>query len=61
MATQGKQGVQEGAEHAPLWGPSVEDQQSGYVVSYFHHLGVACQKVLDPIAERGVETRNAKL
>ena len=31
----GEQGVQEGAEHAPLWGPCVEDQRSGAVVSYF--------------------------
>ena len=33
------QRVQEGAEHAPLWGPCVEDQQSGGVVSYLNHLG----------------------
>ena len=32
-------GVQEGAEHAPLRGPSVEDQRCGGVVAYFHHLG----------------------
>jgi hypothetical protein len=25
-AVMGEQRVQEGAEHAPLWGPSVEDQ-----------------------------------
>ena len=35
----GEQGVQEGAEHAPLWGPIVEDQRSGDVVSYLLHLG----------------------
>ena len=34
----GEQLVQEGAEHAPLWGSCVEDQQSGGVVSYLHHL-----------------------
>ena len=32
----GEQGVQEGAEHAPLWGPSVEDQLSGGVVLLEH-------------------------
>ena len=53
-ALMGEQGVQEGAEHAPLWGPSVEDQRSGDVVSYIHHLGAACQKVQDPIAQDGV-------
>ena len=26
-AVMGEQGVQEVAEHAPLWGPSVEDQR----------------------------------
>ena len=31
-AVMGEQGVQEGAEHAPLWGPCVEDQHSGGVV-----------------------------
>ena len=47
--------------HAPLWGPSVEDQRSGDVVSYLHHLGAACQKVQDPIAQGGVETQGLKL
>ena len=40
-----EQGVQERAENAPLWGPSVEDQRGGDVVSYPHHLGVSRQKV----------------
>jgi hypothetical protein len=40
----GEQGVQEGVEHTPLWGSSVEGQQSGDVVSYLHHLGAARQK-----------------
>ena len=31
-------GVQDRAEHAPLWGSNVEDQQSGEDVSYLHHL-----------------------
>ena len=59
MATQlwvNREGVQEGAEHAPLWGPSVEDQQSGDVVSYLNHLGPARQVIQDPIARGGVET-----
>jgi hypothetical protein len=38
-AVVGEQGVQEGDENAPLWGPSVEDQWGGDVVSYLHHLG----------------------
>ena len=54
-------GVQEGAEHAPLWGPSVKDQQGGDVVSYLHHLGATRQEVQDPIAQGGVETQGLKL
>jgi hypothetical protein len=53
----GEQGVQERAENAPLWGPSVEDQRGGDVVSYPHHLGAACQKVQDPVAQVGVKTQ----
>ena len=37
-AVVGEQGVQEGAEHASLWDPCVEDQRIGGV-SYLHHLG----------------------
>ena len=47
--------------HAPLWGPCVEDQQSGGVVSYLHHLGVARQEVQDPISEGGVQTQGLEL
>ena len=59
-AVMGEQGVLEGAEHAPLRGPSVEDQQSGncFLPSY---LGVARQKVLNPIAQGGVETQGLQL
>ena len=32
-AVMGEQGVQEGAEHIPLWGPCVEDQHSEGVPS----------------------------
>ena len=39
-----KQGLQEGAEHASLWGSCVEVQRSGGVVAYLHHLGTACQE-----------------
>ena len=60
-AVVGEQGVQEAAEHAPLWGPSVEGQRSGDVVSYLHHLGTARQKVQDPIAQGGVETQGLQL
>ena len=57
----GEQGVQEGAEHAPLWGPCVEDQQSGGVVSYLHLLGVARQEVQEPVAQGGVQTQVPEL
>ena len=57
----GEKRLQEGAEPAPLWGPSVEDQQSGGDVSYLHHLGAARQEVQDPIAQGGVETQGLKL
>ena len=60
-AVMGEQGVQEGAEHAPLWGPSVEDQRNGDVVSYLHHLGAARQEVQDPIAQGRVETQGLRL
>ena len=50
-----------GAEHAPLWRPSVEDQRSGEVVAYIHHLGAASQEVQDPISQGGVETQGLKL
>ena len=39
-AVMGEQVVQERAENAPLWGPSVEDQRSGDVSS-LHYLGAA--------------------
>ena len=57
----GGQGLQEGADHAPLSGATVEDQRSGYVVSYLHHLGSARQDVQDPVAQGGVETQGLKL
>ena len=60
-AVMGEQGVQEGAEHAPLWGPSVEYQRGGDFVSYPHHLGEAHQEVQDPVAQGRVETQGPKL
>ena len=60
-AVGGEQGLQEGPEHAPLWGPSVEDQRSGGVVSYLHHLVAARQEVQDPVAQGGVQTQGPKL
>jgi hypothetical protein len=57
----GEQGLQEGEEHAPLWGPSVEDQRSGDVVFCLHHLWPARQEVQDPIAQGRVETQGLKL
>ena len=43
-AVVGEQGVQERAENAPLWCPSVEEQRGGDV-KYPHHLGAARQEV----------------
>jgi hypothetical protein len=56
-----EQGVQERAESAPLWGPSVEDQRGGDVVSYPHHLGAARQEVQDQVAERQIFTLSARV
>jgi hypothetical protein len=62
MATQScEQGIQERAENAPLWGPSVEDQRGGDVVTYPHHLGAAHKEVQDPVAQGGVETQGLEL
>jgi hypothetical protein len=52
-AVMGEQGIQEGAEHAPLWAPCVEDQRSVGVVSCLHHLGAACQNLLGRYANCG--------
>ena len=52
-----EQGVQEGAEHAPLRGPRVEDQHGGCVVTYPYHLGAASQEVQAPVAEGGVSSQ----
>ena len=57
----GEQGEQKGAENTPLWGPRVEDQQSGGVVSYLHHLWSALQEVLDPVAQDGGQTHGPSL
>jgi hypothetical protein len=53
-AVVGKQGVQEGTEHAPLRGSGVEDQHGRCVATYPHHLGAAHQEVQDPVAEEGI-------
>ena len=57
----GEQGVQEGAEYTPLWGPCVEDQRGGGVVSYLHHLGAARHEFQDPVAQCGFQTQNPEL
>jgi hypothetical protein len=54
----GEQGLQKGAENAPLWGPSVE---GGDVVTYPHHLGADRQEVKDPVSQGGVETQGLEL
>nr|AAM55226.1 CA protein [Schistosoma japonicum] len=60
-AVVGEQGVQERAQNAPLWGPSVEDQWGGDVVTYPHHLGAAHQEVQYSVAQGGVETQGLEL
>jgi hypothetical protein len=57
----GEQGVQGRAQNAPLWGPSVEDQWGGDVVTYPHHLGAARQEVQYPVAQGRVETQGLRL
>ena len=57
----GEQGVQERAQNAPLWGPSVEDQRGGDVVTYPHNLGAARQEVQYSVAQGGVETQGLEL
>jgi hypothetical protein len=57
----GEQEVQEGAEHAPLWSPSVEDQQRGCVVSYLDHLGATLKEIQDPVAQCRVQTQSLEL
>ena len=52
-----EQGVQEGAVHAPLRDPCVEDQRGGCVVTCPYPLGAARQEVQDPVAEGGVSPR----
>lgn len=52
----GEHGVQEGVEHAPLWGPSIEDQRDEGVVSCLHHLASVHQEVQDPVAQGGVQS-----
>ena len=53
--------VQEGAEHAPLWGPCVEDQHGGGIVSYLHHLEAARQEVQYLVAKGGFQTQGPEL
>ena len=60
-AVMGEQGVQERTENTPLWGPSVEHQRGGDVVTYPHHLGAARQEVQDPVSQGGVETQGLEL
>jgi hypothetical protein len=57
----GEQGVQERDQNAPLWGPSVEYQRGGDVVTYPHHLGAARHEVQYSVAKGGVETQGLEL
>ena len=56
-----EQGVQEGAKYTPFWGPCVEDQRRGGVVSFLHHLGAARKEVQDPVAQGGYRPRAPSL
>ena len=47
----GERGVQEGLITHPRVGPCVEEQRSGGVIAYLHHLGAAHQEVQDPVAQ----------
>ena len=60
-AVMGEQGVQEGAEHVPLRGPSVECQRGGDAVSYLHHQVAAREKSQDLTAQGGVEDQGIQL
>ena len=42
-------------------GALVEEQQSGDLVSYLHHLGAARQEVQDLVVQGGVKTQGLKL
>ena len=53
----GEQGVQEETEHTPLMGPSVGDQRCRCVVTFPHHLGVACQEVQEQLQREVVSPR----
>jgi hypothetical protein len=44
-----------------LWGLRVEDQHSGGVVAYLHHLGSARQEIQDQVVQRGVQTQGSEL
>ena len=39
----------------------IEDQRSGGVVSYLHHLGAARQEVQDPVAQGRVQNQGPEL
>ena len=53
-AVVGEQRAEEGAKHAPMRGPNVEEQRGRCVVAYPYNLGAARQEVQDPVAEEGV-------
>ena len=45
----------------PLWGPFVENQRGGDVVTYLHYLGADRQRVQDSVAQGGIETQGLKI
>ena len=63
MATQSwvNREYRRGLRESPLWGPRVEDQLSGGVVSDLHHLGAARHEIQDPAAQGGVQTQGPEL
>ena len=60
-AVMGEQGVQDGAEQTPLWGLCVEDQRSGGVISYLHHLGADRKDFQERLHRAGFRPRAPSL
>ena len=56
----GEQAVQKGTKNTPMRGPHIEGQRGRCVVTYPHHLGMANQKVQDPVAEGGVQSQGSE-
>ena len=60
-AVMGEQGVQERAQNAPLWGPSVEDQRGWRCCFLPSPPGGVPSESPGPVAQGGVETQELEL